>query len=62
VNVWRFIAQDTIEEHILGMADEKQQMVDDLVEGRDTGRTLGIEELRRLLAAPTVHVEASGAG
>ncbi len=45
VTVYRLVAQDTVEEHIVALHDRKRALADALISGADGGASLGVDEL-----------------
>ncbi|WP_022867746.1 DEAD/DEAH box helicase [Schaalia vaccimaxillae] len=50
VNVYRLVAQDTIEHKVLDLQERKRQLVTSVIEGGGTGGRIDIEDLRSLLS------------
>ena len=49
VNVYRLVADDTIEAKVVELQDRKRRLVSKVVDGAAAGASLGAEDLRALL-------------
>jgi SNF2 family DNA or RNA helicase len=54
VTVYRLVMQDSIEEKILALHDDKRELADSLLEGTGSASSMSIDELKQLLGAITL--------